>query len=217
MGVTTGDKITKADLVNYFNTNMVNVAFNGLSYHSGSVPTYTATAQSGTQGGTLSNITGAQAIPSTQLSANTKPSMTVDNITDTIISATTIVNKMKEIATNCSRIRNTVSNWYHDTSGTNNLVQTISGKAIYLATTPAISGTTKPYYTKSPTATAMTTASAVTQSDLAKSSVIKASSISTFITNLVNEWNTRYNTTVTFTYYTCHSVCHSSCYTRARR
>lgn len=217
MGIVSGDKITKTDVVNYFNTNMVNVAYNGLNYHSGNVPTYTATAQSGTQGGSMSTITGAQAIPSNQLSNNTKPSMTVAQITDDVITASTIVKKMKEIATNCSRIRNTISRWYHDTSGTNNLVQTITGKAVYLATTPAISGTSKPYYTKAPNVTAMTTASSANSGDISKSNIAKASSIASFITNMVNEWNTRYNTTITYTYYTCHSVCHSSCYTRARR
>jgi len=217
MSVVSGQKITKEDVVNYFNTNMINVAYNGVNYHSGSVPTYTATAQSGTQGGTLSNITGAQAVPSTQLGNTTKPSMTTSHITDSVLTASTIVNKMKELATNCSRIRKTTCNWYHDTSGTNNLVQTLSGKAVYLATTPAISGTTKPYYTKSPNNTTMTTSSAVSAGNLTKSNIATATAISTFITNLVNEWNTRYNTTVTFTYYTCHSVCHSSCHTRARR
>lgn len=217
MSIKTGDIITKDDVVNYFNTNVVNVAFNNIDYHSGNVPVYTETAESGTQGGTLTTITGFQAIPANQLSDTTQSLMTKEQITDKLITASTIVNIMKQLATNCSRIRNTVCRWYHDTSGTDNLVQTITGKSIYLANTPAISGTTKPYYTKNPNTTIMTTDSTADSGDISVNNIANASSVSQFITNLINEWQERYNTTVTYTYYTCHSVCHSSCYSRARR
>lgn len=207
MATQTDSVITKQDIVNYFNTNVVDVAFNGINYHSGNVPTFTS-----------GNANGAQAIPASQLSNTTKPSMTVDNIPDEIITASTLINAMKNIATNCSRIRNTICRSYFDTDGTYNLQQTLTGKAIYLANTPAISGTTTPYYTKTPNTTQMTeTSSAEVPSDLSTDNVITALSITQFIANLVNEWNTRYNTTVTFNYYVCHSQCHSNCYTRARR
>lgn len=207
MTLQTNDTITKQDVVNYFNTNVVDVAFNGINYHSGNVPTFTS-----------ENASGAQAIPSTQLSNTTKPSMTVDNIPDNLITASTIINAMKNIATNCSRIRNTICRSYFDTDGTYNLQQTLTGKAVYLATTPAISGSTVPYYTKTPNTTQMTVdSSAAVPNELAIDKIAAAVSVTQFITNLVNEWNTRYNTTVTFNYYICHSQCHSNCHTRARR
>ena len=226
MALSQDNVISKMDVINYFNTNVVNVAFNGINYHSGNVPKYTASATCGTQwtseknGNSAANeqytITGGEAIPATQLSNTTKPNLTENDLTG-VVTASAMISKMRELAKNCSRIRKSVGNWYHDTAGTYNLVQTLSGKAIYLATTPAVSGTTTPYYTKSPNTTAMTTNSTASAGDIAVDSLVKATSISTFITNLVNEWNTRYNTTVTFNYYTCHSVCHSSCYNRARR
>lgn len=207
MAVNTGDIITKQDVVNYFNTNVVNVAFNGIQYHSGAVPTFTA-----------GNAKGKQAIPATQLSDLTQPNMTVEQITDEIITASTLVNIMRTIATNCSRIRNTICRSYFNTNGAFNLQQEFSGKAIYLAITPEIAGTTMPYYTKTPNTTIMTENSTATlPSDLSVNNIIAATSVTQFITNLVNEWNTRFNTTVTFHYYHCHSQCHSNCYTRARR
>lgn len=227
MAITTNQIINKQDIVNYFNENVVNVAFNGINYHSGNVPKYTATATAGTQWSSWANgnaspnnqytITGGEAIPSNQLSNTAKSELTESQIDSDVITASIIVNAMKQLATNCSRIRNTICRWYHDTSGTDNLVQTITGKSIYLATTPAISGTTRPFYTKNPDTTTMTINSSASQGDVVINNIAKAESMIQFITNLVNEWKTRYNTTVTYTYYTCHSVCHSSCHNRARR
>lgn len=226
MAISVNNEMNRQEVVDYFNQNVVDVAFSNTTYNSGNVPKYTASATAGTQWSSWGNgngssnnqykITGAEAIPSTQLSDTTK---TYANVSDlgTQITASTLINTMRNLAKNCSRIRNTVCNWYHDISGTDNLIQTITGSAIYLATTPAISGSTRPYYTKSPDTTNMTIDSTTGAGDIAVNNMAKATSLTQFVTNLVNEWNTRYNTTVTYTYYTCHSVCHSSCYDRARR
>lgn len=207
MGIVTNELITKQDVVNYFNTNVVQVAFSGIGWHSGNVPTFTT-----------GNNNGIQAVPSNQLSNTTQPSMSTSNITDALITASTVINVMKTIATNCSRIRYTTCHSYFNTDGTYNNQQTLNGKAIYLVDTPAISGTTDPHYTKTPNITHMTVDStAAIPTGFSTDNSAAASHITSFITNLVNEWNTRYNTTITYDYYSCHSQCHSNCYTRARR
>lgn len=207
MSIAKNQIVTKQDVINYFNANIVDFAYSGTPWHSGNVPKIQSkqTGQTGT----------VDAIPASQFDSNTKNYLT--SISDTIITASTLTTALLGIVKNLTRIRNTTYRYYHSTSGVDGLVATATNKAIFKAVTPVISGTTRPYYTKSPNVTDMTQNISVSTADISAGALISAEKMINFFNALKNSWQTAYNNTVTFTYYTCHDQCHSNCEHRARR
>lgn len=217
MAVSKGTKITKTDVINHFNTTIIDYVYSGTPWHSGNYPkTATATTITENWSGTVV-AAGVNLIPSGQLDANTKPSLSSIG-SDTKLTAATVVNALKNAANAVTRVRKCTVNWYHTEDTTDALKQTNTNKAIFLATTSAVSGTTRPYFTKSPDTTAMTSTLSPATSNVASSQVASANNMITFINNIKTAWDTAYASTVTYTYYTCHNQCYTApCQSRGRR
>lgn len=219
MSLTKGQKIQKVTanniigVINDFNTNVVNNAYNKRTYNSSSYPTFSGTATYGTTGSSATTgWTNPIAIPSGHLNADGKTTMT--SISDTKITASTLWSSMLNITRTLVKIRKFTSNWYHRTDTTDNLVNTISGYAVFNTAYPAVpTGTLT-----NATATSTWTRSGATSITLNPTQTIKngeiasATSINNAINNCYNAWvNNCYNGNVlTYTFYTCHQNCHSN-------
>ena len=200
-------------VINDFNANVVNKAFNNRNYNSSVYPHFSGTATFGRSGASSTvGWTNPIAIPSGHLAADNKTSMTT--ISDTIITASTLWSSMLSITRQLVKIRRFTSNWYHKTDATNNLVNSVSGRAVFNTSYPSVptgalnndakgeswarSGSTS--VTLNPTQTINT------------NTVATAVSINNAINNCYNSWvNNCYNgNMLTYTFYTCHHNCHSN-------
>lgn len=238
MTIAQDNMIKSQEVVDYFNNNVYNYAANYTTYStSSSVPKFTSTVLAQTyqytQSQTYSYRTDAtysdqNAVPTTELSAldAANDTATLDKIgaVDSVITASTVLNALNAITTRLTRMKKFTSYWYQQQTynGTtaitavDNLKETKTGALIQGVTTPAISGTTRPYYTKTPNTTTNTTS--ISYNNLQKLTEISSSAFITFINNLKSGWLSSYNTGVVYKYYICHISCYSNtCYTRARR
>lgn len=97
MAVAQNNEIKKQELIDNFSNNLLNAMFSG-QYHLTNIPRFSGRAGS---------WTNPQAIPSSQLSTNTKPGIT---IADTVCTASTVYSQCKKVVDSLTRIRYFTSN-----------------------------------------------------------------------------------------------------------
>ena len=223
MAVQTNDVMVKQELIENFNTNLLNAIYSG-AYHLTNLPRFKGSA------GIWSN---PQAIPSSQLSTATRPEL---KINDTMPTAGNTYLAMKTIVDGLTRIRYFTSNWYYQTNSSHGLINSVSGTAIFLASIPGVptysSGANKSGWTRTitgPGAGAASTASATlttvltVTNPLKQNEVILASKITPKDLNnslynyLYNAWAANRNNRLTYNFYTCHNNCWGACNPRSRR
>lgn len=198
-------------VINEFNTRVVDKAHSNVQYTNSKYPFFKGSAAYGT----LNPVTGwtnPQALPDGQLSDNSKTTMT--DISDNIITASSLWNSMLNITRTLVKIRKFTSNWYHKTNSTNNLINTVSGFATFNTAYPAVptaslvSGAKNTSWTRSGETNITLSPEQTIKSD----EVATANNINTAINNCYNDWvNKCYNNNaLTYTMYTCHHNCHSN-------
>lgn len=197
MSVAQNQTIVKNEVINLFNTNIKNVIGASL-YHSGNHMKYSTPAST-------------EALPTDQYGGN----LDAFTISDTQITASTIYNTLVNLVKNYTRVRNTTSVSYlltesrtngSVTSSSDNVQQTLTGKVAYGVTVPSVSGSTRPYYVKSPNDTAMTKNISPANPGITQNTTILASHITTFFNNLKSAWDSIYNNNaIRFEYHYCHS------------
>lgn len=200
-------------VINDFTTNVIDNAFNKRGYNSGTYPYFSGTAGYNTATNVKATTTGWTnpiAIPSGQLAADSKPSL---SITDTVITASTLWNSMLTITRALAKIRVFTSNWYHKSGTTNNLVNSVSGTAVFNTSYPAVpTGTiANNQKTSNWTRSGSTSITLNPSSSISTDTTATANNINTTITNCYNAWATNcYNgNRLTYTFYTCHYNCFS--------
>lgn len=218
MTLTSGEIIQKVTanniigVINDFNSNVVDNAFNKKTHNSGNYPKFTGTATYGTTGSSsTTGWTNPNAIPSGQLAEDNKSSLTIN---DTIITATSLWNSMLSITRTLVKIRKFTSQWYHKVDTTNNLVNQISGYGVFNTSYPSVPTGTLTNGAKGETWTRSGSTSITlnpTQS-ITTNTDATALSINTAINNCYNEWvNKCYNENqLTYQFFTCHQNCHSN-------
>lgn len=224
MAVAQNNEIKKQELIDNFSNNLLNAMFSG-QYHLTNLPRFSGTAGS---------WTNPQAIPSSQLSTNTKPGIT---IADTVCTASTVYSQCKTVVDSLTRIRYFTSNWYWQTNSNHGLVNSVSGSAIFLATIPMVpaypgTGNGRSGWTRTitgagsgaaSTSSATITSTLTVTNPLNQNKEIKASEITPYTLNaalfnyLYNAWNANRNNRITYNFFTCHSNCYFACQSRSRR
>lgn len=209
MTIATGQTITKTDVVNGYNNKVQNI-INLINWSASAMPKF-----SGTDGAGLAN---PNAVPNGQLSSTQPQKINNNQLSNTIL-ANELYNLFYNTIQDVTRVRLCSSYWYFNTNGTNALVNSQVNKyANFNATTSVVSGTTTPYFTKSPNNTNMMGSLSLGRNNINQNVVVAASNVNAIINELYNNWNTWKNSNkVTFNYYTCHSNCHSNYDNRARR
>lgn len=219
MSLTKGQEIKKITanniigVINDFNTNVVDNAFNKRNYNSSTYPSFTGSATYGRTGSSATTgWTNPRAIPSGQLAADNKTSMT--SISDTIITASTLWSSMLSITRQLVKIRKFTSYWYHKTDATNNLVNSITGYGVFNTAYPSVPTGTLSNNVKGETWTRSGSTSITlnpTQT-INSNEIATAISINDAINNCYNSWvDNCYNGNVlTYNFYTCHQNCHSN-------
>lgn len=182
--------------ITQFNSSVVDAAFNYATYNSSNYPKFGATAY---------GYTTPISIPSGQLAAASK---TYLSNSDTRITASTLWSSMLSVTRTLVKIRLFYSYWYYNNNGTQGLVTSMSGRAVFNTAYPAVpsggswarSGATS--LTLSPTCTINADERAT------------ASNANAAITNCFNAWVSvcRDANPLTYQFYTCHTSCHSSCH-----
>lgn len=180
--------------ISQFNTNVVDAAYGYVNYTNSNYPYFSYT-QSG--------LTNPIAIPSGHLADISK---TYLSNSDTVITASSLWNAMVTVTRDLAKIRLFQSLWYYNDNDNQVLQTSLSGRAVFNTSYPAVpsgwtrSGATSVTISPTQTITAGTRAT--------------AANANSAITNCFNAWvsQCRDGNTLTYAFYTCHSQCHNSCH-----
>lgn len=116
MAITVGTEIKKhssdgiAGVIDDFNTRVLQAVYNNAQYSADNLPLFSGTVNYGVDTVGTVAYTNSPAIEATQLDSGTIPTLTID---DTIITATTLWNAMKNLAQTLNKVRKFNAYWYH--------------------------------------------------------------------------------------------------------
>jgi hypothetical protein len=189
---TAGTNITKANIVSSFKT-MRDTYNTGIVWHSGSSPFTPA------QENTYNNVVNDRDEPASGTSSGFALGNIEDNISDSNVTASTIVTQFRNYASALSRIRKARLIKYYSTTFPANA----------RAESQVNSDQTEVTSLAEKYATSMAD---VGVSNVSSAQLISGANINQFVTNLSNAINAARNDTLTFKEYYCHSSCHSSCH-----
>lgn len=190
MAIQVNDTITKNDVINLFNTNVVNYAYNQVVWHSGSYPT-------------------GQGFPTNQLGSNAQT--TLNNIDGTIITASALVNALKEATRKITKIRNFHYNRYYNSGGSYGLQYESTQLAVWADSLQEpnwandISVESRSQVDATGVNNPFQEVTASVPENLAQNKAITSSDVITYINNLKNNWDSLKNNTLTVSNYFCYT------------
>lgn len=220
MSIATDNTALKSEVVDAYNTHVQNV-INLIAKNSSTGVTYTASAPVGSNGSVTSNLTNQSAVPSGQLDNTNPTKIAVGSLSTTAI-ASELYNLLISACNTMTKIRNCLYVWRHSNyqAGGDQEIQRFQYYTNLRNTTDAVSGSTRPYYTKDPNSQTTTAdiASSVAHTGITQNNQMVAANVTTYLQALYNKWKSWTDSNViTYNYYTCHFNCHSNYDDRARR
>jgi hypothetical protein len=214
--------VTPASILETFSNNLNTVILYQAKDQS-SPPTFTGSANYNNSYNNINTSTGfinPPAIPINDLdfkSNSVPPTISVGS-KKSDVSGSVIYNTLCDVVKKLTRVRNFTSTWYHKTQGSYAMINTVSGKAVFKETLPAVQGTggiadntASSGWTRSIDGTTLQNI-AIVNPGVERGKDVLASTINQFFTNLNTSWSAAAVNTIAYTFYSCHNNCHNNCH-----